>query len=443
MPQRISEAVARPLSEAAQQVSTDGRFLVQLISPGWGSSGYYSAEMIQRDGPGAFPAGTHCYVDHAGFTEEQDRNGIRSIRDLAAVLTEDARWDPALQALVAEVRVLAPYRAMLADMAEDIGMSITASAVAENGEAEGRQGMLITQLVEGYSCDFVTFAGRGGRVLQVLEHAVRRAREGYGLTASDQRDMLRAAVGETYGGQDVWVWVRDYTDEWAVFEREQSNADGLFQVSYTVTDGAVQFTGDPVEVYVHTQYLPVGTTPPAQPVPTSTQEGNTMAEIDDAELRQLRESASTVQATEQARQAAEQRAQEAERRAQLLTAAGIARGRIDTALAAQEAADLPPAARDRVREQTVRDLPLTEAGELDTAAFDQRVTEAVTAEREFIATVLEQAGAGRPRGVGGGSQPQGEDNSTALSEAQAKLAEAFKGFGMTDEAATVAARGRH
>jgi len=439
MPQRIREALGS-LAEAATPPSGDGRFLIQLLSPGWGSSGYYSAEMIQRDGPAAFPAGTHCYIDHAGLSEQQDRSGLRSIRDLAAVLTEDARWDQSLQALVAEIRVLAPYREMLADLAPDIGMSITGEAVAETGEAEGRAGLLITELVQGYSCDFVAHAGRGGQVLQVIEHAVRRVREGYGLTASDQRDMLRAAVSDTYGGQDVYCWVRDYTDEWLVFERDYSNADGLFQVTYTITDGDVQFTSDPVEVYVHTQFLPVGTTPPAQPVPTQTSEGATMAEIDDAELRQLRESASTVQAAEQRATEAETRASEAERRAQMLTAAGVARGRIDTALAAQEAADLPDAIRSRIRERAVSDLPLTDAGELDTAAFDQRVAEAITSEREFVATLAEQMGAGRPRSLGGGKTPQ--DNE-ALTEAQNKLAEAFKGFGMTDEAAALAARGRN
>lgn len=440
MPQRIREASPRPLAEAAQPTTGDGRFLIQLLSPGWGSSGYYSAEMVQRDGPAAFPAGTHCYVDHAGLMEQHDRDGLRSIRDLAAVLTEDAHWDQSLQSLVAEIRVLAPYRTMLADMSEDIGMSITGSAVAETGEAEGRTGLLITELVQGYSCDFVAFAGRGGRVLQVLEHAAQRIREGYGLTASDQSALLRAAVTDTFGGQGVWCWVRDYTDDWLVYERDSADADALYQTTYTITDGAVSFTGDPVEVYVHTQYLPVGTTPPAQPVPTATQEASTMPEIDEAELRTLRETASTAQAAEQRATEAEQRASEAERREHLLTAAGVARGRIDTALAEGEAAQLPAAIHDRIRERVVSDLPMSEAGELDTAAFDQRVTAAVTAEREFVATLAEQLGAGRPRGLGGGPTPA---DTTALTEAQTKLTEAFKGFGMSDEAAAAAAHGRH
>jgi hypothetical protein len=34
---------------------------VKIISPGWGSSGYYSPEVLKRDGPAAFAAGTHTH----------------------------------------------------------------------------------------------------------------------------------------------------------------------------------------------------------------------------------------------------------------------------------------------------------------------------------------------------------------------------------------------
>lgn len=445
MPQQVTEARRALPSEAAEIVGTSGRLRVQLIDAGWGSSGFYPAEMLQRDGSTAFPAGTHMYFDHAGYMEQNDRGGIRSVRDLAAVTTSAASYNQATQALEADVQVLAPYRELISEIAAHVGLSITGSASGATGEAEGRTGVVFSDLTEGYSVDFVAFAGRGGKVLQVLESAHRhRTSEAYGFTANDLRALLNDAVGAAFGGENVWTYVCDYSDtgsgDWLVFNRDSSDADGTFQIAYTVSDGDVAFTGDPVEVYVHTQYLPVGTTPPAQSVPTPTTEDRTMPEISEAELRDLRETANTVQAAEQGRQAAEQRAEEAERRAQLLTAAGVARGRIDTALAAQEAADLPPAIRDRVRERAVSNLPLTEAGELDQAAFDQRVTEAVTAEREFMATLAEQMGAGRPRGIGGGSTPPGDDK--ALTEAQTKLTEAFKGFGMNDDAAALAARGR-
>lgn len=447
MPRQVTESRRSLPAEAAQAAGTSGRLRVQLIDAGWGSSGYYPSEMLARDGAQAFPAGTHMYMDHAGLTEEQDRSGIRSVRDLAAVTTSAAAYNPATQALEADVQVLAPYRELITDLAPHVGLSITGSAVGEQGEADGRPGLVFTELLQGYSCDFVSHAGRGGRVLALMESARHstHTREAYGMTANDLRSLLSDAVSAQYGGQDVWCYIADYTDsgsgDWLVFSRNESDADGTYQVAYTVTDGDVAFDGDPTEVYVHTQYLPVGTTPPAQSVPTSTTEDSTMPDISEADLRELREAASTVQAAEQRATTAEQRAETAERQRDTLAAAGVARGRIDSALAEGDAAQLPAAVHERIRERVVSDLPLTDAGELDTAAFDQRVTESVTAEREFVATLSEQLGVGRPRGLGAGAAAPSDD--TALTEARTQLAEAFKGFGMSDDAAALAARGRN
>src|SRR5688572_506251 len=101
MPNRqvITEAFppGRGVTAAADR---PGRFLIQLITPGWGSNGYYGAEVLEAAaGPDVFPSGTHIFRDHPGLIEDRDRPE-RSIADLAAVLTEDARWDGA--ALVAE-----------------------------------------------------------------------------------------------------------------------------------------------------------------------------------------------------------------------------------------------------------------------------------------------------------------------------------------------------
>src|SRR5699024_9040925 len=48
----------------------------------WGSSGYYSREVLERDGPTTWPAGTQVYLDHPTATEDYDRPE-RSVRDLA------------------------------------------------------------------------------------------------------------------------------------------------------------------------------------------------------------------------------------------------------------------------------------------------------------------------------------------------------------------------
>ncbi|GEM_PF-1002189 len=175
---RVTLSEAKTFAEAATPADGPGRLLVQLITPGWGSSGFYSEAVLEAAAKDrVFPAGTHMYIDHPSESENYDRPE-RTVKDLAAVLLEDARWDATRKALVSEVRVFSQWRRPLAEMAEAIGTSIRGTAEGEMGEAEGRRGQVFSRLVEGMSVDFVTHAGRGGKVLQVIESArpVREAR---------------------------------------------------------------------------------------------------------------------------------------------------------------------------------------------------------------------------------------------------------------------------
>lgn len=148
-----------------------GRMLIQLIKAGWSLNGrYYPAEVLRRDGPSAFPAGTQAFVDHA-TEEELAERPVGSVRDLAAVMTGPARWDNDRNALMGEVRLFAPWREQLTDMAEHIGMSIRALVMAEPGERDGQTGEIVSELVEGRSVDFVTVPAAGGRIVSVLESA--------------------------------------------------------------------------------------------------------------------------------------------------------------------------------------------------------------------------------------------------------------------------------
>lgn len=153
------------IKEAGTLTKEGGRWLIQAISPGKGSSGSYPQEVLEAAAKDrVFPAGTMMMIDHA--TEAQDwERPEGSIKDLAGVLTEDARWDDKHGALVAEAKIFEHWRPILESMREEIGISIRASGEVE--EADG--GRIVKRLVEGRSIDFVTRAGRGGRVLEVLE----------------------------------------------------------------------------------------------------------------------------------------------------------------------------------------------------------------------------------------------------------------------------------
>lgn len=158
-----------PLLEKA--VGADGVAPIKIIRPGWGSSGYYPAAVLERDGPRVFTKGLKMYWNHQTLTEEAERPE-GDLRDLAAELVSDARWvpdHPAGAGLYAEATVFEPYRPAVDELAPHIGVSIRASGRAAQGTAEGRSGPILQAITAAKSVDFVTSPGAGGQILQLFE----------------------------------------------------------------------------------------------------------------------------------------------------------------------------------------------------------------------------------------------------------------------------------
>lgn len=313
-----------PLVEKA--VRRDGSVALKLIQPGWGSSGHYSAEMLERDGPKAFKAGLHMYVDHPTAAEEAERPE-RSVRDIAAVLTSDARWlaeGPAGPGLYADAKVRSDFQKPLEELAPHIGVSIRALGKAKAGEAEGKKGPVIESIVAAKSVDFVTVPGAGGQVLSLFESA--RGRQSTSATTEESQ----------------------VTDEEARALREANTA--------------------------------------------------AVGRIAVLEARLI----------------------EADARA-LVTAALASSG-------------LPEVARARLVPQLTASPPLAEAGGLDAAALTARVTEAVAAERAYIASV---GGSGQVRGFGASAATE-----QTAEQREAALLEGFRRLGLPEDAAKLAAAGR-
>jgi len=294
MPKLITEAGTLTAGQT-------GKINVQLITPGWGSSGYYSAKLLEQAAKDkVFPAGTQMHIDHISASEEYDRPA-GSLQTLAAVLTEDAVWDG--ERLVAEAKVGSRWRDIITEFAENIGTSVSVGVDMKAGEAEGRRGQIIEQMYPHAlnRVDFVTVAGRGGKIDKVLEAIAGRAVE---ATASETHKALSLAVKEAYGDDSMWTWILDYDDKVVWFSQESETGAALYQVGYTMTDTGATLTGEAVEVRKVISYVPIT---PAQesknsaPNPaavTENQEEATMATIDDAELKQLREAASRATALE-------------------------------------------------------------------------------------------------------------------------------------------------
>jgi hypothetical protein len=416
VPEQITEA--RPVLEAT------GLIDVTLITPGWGSSGYYSAAMLEQAATdGIFPAGLQCFIDHP-TQRELNEKPERSVKDLAAVLAEAAQWDPAGQRLHAPAQLLPPHAETLRqpEMAKAIGMSIRASADVTMGEAEGRRGRIVGRLVEGQSVDFVTRAGRGGRY-QIIESAtpsrVARRAIDHGVseaTANQLRDGLQQTLRDAYGGDKSWVWIRDFDDSTVWYEHETEAASGLFQHSYSETDGAVTLTGDPVEVRIETRYVPVD---PAGGSTTSTPtEESLMPQIEEGRLAQLEEAAGRVSTLESERDNARQEADKL--KAQIAESTARTQARPVVAAKVAESKTLGGRTQARLVESIVGSLPVVD-GKVADEALTAAVESAVKAAEAELADYRRPA----PTSVFGsfGSVAESEDGDTEdISESDFKQA---------------------
>lgn len=154
----------RLLESATARAAGEGLLDLQVISAGEGSSGYYPASTLQEAARSkVFGKGLHCYLDHSSRSEALDRPE-RSVAQLVGCLESDATF--AGDALHAKVRLFSSHRDFLLERASAIGVSISADGQSRARESVGgrRQTPIVEKIVRARSVDFVTHAGRGGRI---------------------------------------------------------------------------------------------------------------------------------------------------------------------------------------------------------------------------------------------------------------------------------------
>lgn len=468
MPKQVRETAA--ITEAAAaEAKKSGRMEVQFISPGWGSSGYYSAEVLEAAAADkVIPAGTHMYADHPTDTEFYERPE-RSIKDLMAVTTEDARLGSD-GALVGEVQVVPAWRELVETVRDAIGVSIRGSATdIVEGEAEGRRGGIIEGLVAPVaSVDFVTRAGRGGKVLAVLESARANQRAlGHGIdesTVNDTREELQSVLRDAYGGDQRWIYVRDFDDTTVWFD---VGDDGIWGQTYSTSDGgAVELTGERTEVRVSTTYVPATRSDSTTTTTKESQEDDMgKIQIEESEHSELTEKAGRVDALEAERDTEKARADAAEKKLAEATAAAEEKGprtprqvmedrdkdlrRQVAELHAREGARsivdeelaeawLPPSTVARLKTELMESLPLVD-DKLDEQALRTRCVERRDQHELEAAEALEAAGVGTPRGLGAMSTPAAGGDAAKYTDS---LAESFQSLGLSESEATTAVKGR-
>jgi len=181
----VSEAAAEtalqgdcvPLVEASAtaQLSEAATANLKLISPGWGSSGYYSPALL-KTAAAKFTKGVKMFWNHQTAAEESARPE-GNLDHLAGELVEDATWQEngaSGPGVYAKAKVFERFAPHVKDLAQHIGVSIRAVGTAKPGEAEGRKGPVIETIAGVKSVDYVTVPGRGGEILSLFEAAGRR-----------------------------------------------------------------------------------------------------------------------------------------------------------------------------------------------------------------------------------------------------------------------------
>lgn len=357
----IEATKAKPVSKG------EGLFRVKLINEGWGSSGYYSAEML-KENAGVFNKGTLSYANHSTMEELEAGRDItkivgRYVED--AVVEEDEEGKVALWSTL---KVRPEWREFVEEFKESIGVSIFVSGEASEGEAEGRSGLIVESLDgdDPYkSVDLVAAAGRGGKIDRMLE--AYKANEA--MTANAKSELIRTAVIDTY---EHYSWVEDYDDSTAYINTD----DGIYAVPYSVENSVVTLdTGNAIEVRREVQYIPINVT----------EKEETMADKDiealDAKVDALSEAVTSLVAA-------------------LKPAEKPEEDEVDRAAVTESAVDagLSKASRARV-------LKAVEAGE--------KPEDAIKAEKDFVAEVLAEA---ENKGESGGRIREGATDAYTLDD---------------------------
>ena len=154
---------------------------------------------------------------------------------------------------------------------------------------------MVEELSEVKSIDFVTKAGRGGQIVEVLESAHRRVVEGPSeileeineATSSDINRYLNDLIEQVYGSD---AFVSDYDDSFVYFKIWSDNGTirNDYRQAYSRNGVNVALTGEREKVKRETQYAQVTESISPSNLPPLTQE-ETMVDITEAEHTRLQE----------------------------------------------------------------------------------------------------------------------------------------------------------
>jgi hypothetical protein len=405
-----------PIREAFElterAVAADGTLGIRIIAPGWGNSGYYSREVLERDIPQVFPPGTQMYWNHDTPAEEAQRPE-GDLSRLAGVTVSQPAWEesgPVGPGMYARIRPFSGYASTIDEIGEHIGVSIRAVGERVTGEADGRQGPIVQRIAQGRSIDFVTRPGAGGQIVSIFEAAGREPEPLDPLTeAHNLGDWLESRLHLSL------TEIADNLFGDGIVNREERRT--LSAALGQAMNAYHEFLmSSAPEIYQRARYeeAPAEAMSMPDPVTESQQEDSSM---------ELEEALAALEETRAALKTERQTAADLQQRLLVQEAQAFVSGRISEA-------DLPTPTAQRLSRQLVQQPDLTEAGALDEAAYGQRVDAAITEARAEIAAIAAANGSGQIRGMGGGKGEAGQLPDLQQSEQRITEALAVIGYGV-------------
>lgn len=383
----MSEVVE--LGEATK--GTGRRRKIQLIKAGWSKNGrYYPASVLAEAARNkVFPAGTPMYADHPTLTEKVERPE-RSIRDLAARLDSDARYENG--ALVSEATSFGTWNQILngpGGLAENVEVSVRCFGELAEGQAEGREGLIVERITEGRSVDFVTEGAAGGKVLELLEAASKNEIDEAGSVAASIEARLHTAF--TIMCDEMYASGKLTRDERIGLSNGVGDALSSF-VTRVERDQPQLYEREPWRDPEPMGEAATGTAPSDSPE-ASTETSDAPSQ-EGTEMTESQGGAAPTPGTTRALVEAE--LAEARRERDRAIARETARAIIPQAL---KDAYIPPSTAIRITESVMSNLPVKN-GHLDEAALYKEVARQVEQSEREMAEALQAAGIGSPRDLG-------------------------------------------
>ena len=168
----------------AMRAREGGKWQATLITPGKGSSGVYTEEMLAETGSTAFPKGTKLWFKHP---KDDEGAGERDPRDQWGYLEEDAEY-VAGEGLVGKIKVLPHWKEVVDSLGEQASLSIYASGLRDEA------GAVTLEAAVTNSIDIVSYPGRAGSGLKKKLEAARSASTDRSAASADDTNNQEESV---------------------------------------------------------------------------------------------------------------------------------------------------------------------------------------------------------------------------------------------------------